>query len=72
MCVAEEEILKLATGTSVPHQRRCCGWKEVRFIVSVFLLESVSDSLQMPVGNTLSVKISLDFHREINNFSVFT
>lgn len=71
--VGEEEILNLATGTSVSNQRKECVRKEVRFIVSGFFLESgFTGSFQMPVGITLSAGVSLNFHRETNNFPAFT
>lgn len=73
MCVGEEEILKLVTGTSVPHQREDVGVREVKFTDSVFLLESVFFRLSSDwVGITLSFGASSDFHRETCNFSPST
>lgn len=71
--VGGKEILNLATGTSVSNQRKECVRKEVRFIVSVFFIESgFTGSFQMPVGITVSTGVSLNFHRETNNCSAFT
>lgn len=69
--VGEEEILNLATGTSVSNQREECFRKKVRFIVSVFL-SAFTRSFQIPVGITLSAGVRHNFHRETNNFSGFT